>query len=313
MAYFNLRWNRAVATYQTVAAVTTQVLTPYVQNESPLVGEDEGAILVTLADDTSGATIRYTIDNTSVTEDSPEYTAPFVVSSGTTFLRAAAFKTGMVDSDEMLAIYIIGEVADKVATPTFSPTNGNFASTVTVTLTCATVGADMYYTLDGTTPSILSFPYTVPFNLAATTQVKAIGIKSGLTDSNVASKTYTKTSAAEAVYWGPTPLRVLTEADVLALANTSLELDFFRTYPFGGTVADYFAWWSPDVFAVPRLTDGFYLAPFPVSMATPSEGYVDGPTNGWYYYNLTVNGVPGKVFATFFQLGSGSTQNIVVQ
>jgi hypothetical protein len=313
MAYFNLRWSRAVATYQTVATVTEKVETPFVQNESPLVGEDEGAILVTLACDTAGATVRYTLDNTTVTEDSPEYTAPFVVSSGTTYLRAAGFKTGINDSDEMLAIYIIGGAATKVATPTFSPTDGDFASTVTVTLTCVTSGADIYYTIDGTIPTVLSTLYTVPFNLAATTQVKAIGIKSGLTDSNVASKTYTKTSAAEAVYWGPSPLTVLDEAGILALANTSLELDFFRTYSFGGTVADYFYWWSPSAFAVPRLTDGFYLAPFPVSMATSSEGFVNGPTNGWYYLDVTVNGVAGRLYRSFFQLGSGSTQNIVVQ
>ena len=79
-----------------------------------------------------------------------------------------------------------------VATPTFSPTTTTFASTVQVTLATATDGATIKYTLDGSTPTSGSTTYSSPITLSATTTVKAIAIKSGLINSEVASQTYTK-------------------------------------------------------------------------------------------------------------------------
>ena len=54
-----------------------------------------------------------------------------------------------------------------------------------VTLDCTTYGASVYYTLDGSTPSAASTLYGGPFPLTTTTQVKAIAIKTGATDSAV--------------------------------------------------------------------------------------------------------------------------------
>ncbi|MDW5299353.1 MAG: S-layer homology domain-containing protein [Sedimentibacter sp.] len=65
---------------------------------------------------------------------------------------------------------------------------------VTVTLATATSGAGIYYTLDGTTPTASSIKYTASFNVESndtegkTITVKAIGIKSGYTNSVVAEK-----------------------------------------------------------------------------------------------------------------------------
>lgn len=51
----------------------------------------------------SGATIRYTLNNTAVTKNSAVYSAPFNVSSNTT-VRAKAFKVGAADSSEAKAV-----------------------------------------------------------------------------------------------------------------------------------------------------------------------------------------------------------------
>jgi len=73
-----------------------------------------------------------------------------------------------------------------VATPSISPAGG--VAPQLVTLACATEGADIYYTLDGSTPDATDTLYTVPFNLASgNLQVRAIGIKAGLTDSGIAA------------------------------------------------------------------------------------------------------------------------------
>ena len=82
----------------------------------------------------------------------------------------------------------------QVKTPTASPNGGTFAATQNVSLSCATAGADIYYTLDGSVPTIGSTLYTGAFTLSATATVKAFAVKTGMTDSAVITMTFTKSS-----------------------------------------------------------------------------------------------------------------------
>ncbi|MCR5039979.1 MAG: chitobiase/beta-hexosaminidase C-terminal domain-containing protein [Bacteroidales bacterium] len=84
-----------------------------------------------------------------------------------------------------------GNETQTVTAPTISGTTP-FADTTQVTLT-EPEGARAYYTTDGSTPTAESTLYTAPFTLSATTTVKAIAIKDGVS-SSVASKTFTKSS-----------------------------------------------------------------------------------------------------------------------
>ena len=77
-----------------------------------------------------------------------------------------------------------------VATPTFSVVEGEYFAAQSVTISCATSGAAIYYTTDGTAPSAQSTLYTGPITLSTTTTLKAIAIKNG-ESSAVASATYT--------------------------------------------------------------------------------------------------------------------------
>ena len=79
----------------------------------------------------------------------------------------------------------------KVATPTFSPAGGTYTSTQSVTLSCATSGATIRYTTNGSTPSASSPAYSSPITVSSTTTIKAYAVNAGMTDSDVASATYT--------------------------------------------------------------------------------------------------------------------------
>lgn len=65
-----------------------------------------------------------------------------------------------------------------VAAPTISG-NTTFAESTHVTMACATAGASIYYTIDGSTPSAASTLYSDPITLSDTTTVKAIAVKGG--------------------------------------------------------------------------------------------------------------------------------------
>ena len=64
-----------------------------------------------------------------------------------------------------------------VATPVFTPKAGRYEEAQTVSISCATEGASIFYTLDGTTPTSTSTAYKEPFIVSETTTVKAVAIK----------------------------------------------------------------------------------------------------------------------------------------
>ena len=106
-------------------------------------------------------------------------------------------------SNQVRATQIVVTVAetseDFVATPTISG-EADFMDNTTVTIT-AEEGLEVYYTLDGTDPTKASNKYTAPFELTATTTVKAIAYN-GDKASAVAEKTFSKMTiltCAEAV------------------------------------------------------------------------------------------------------------------
>ncbi|HEV8543632.1 MAG TPA: chitobiase/beta-hexosaminidase C-terminal domain-containing protein [Verrucomicrobiae bacterium] len=83
----------------------------------------------------------------------------------------------------------------QAATPAITPAGGSFASSTTVTISTATVGAAIRYTTDGVTmPIATSALYTVPLTLTRSTTIKAKAFASGMTDSTVATATFTITA-----------------------------------------------------------------------------------------------------------------------
>ena len=82
-----------------------------------------------------------------------------------------------------------GSQSEPPAAPTISGKT-SFSDSTTVSLS-GPDGADIYYTLDGSTPTSESTMYTEEFGLSETTTVKSIAILNGVS-SEVASKTFTK-------------------------------------------------------------------------------------------------------------------------
>lgn len=77
------------------------------------------------------------------------------------------------------------------ATPTFSPAAGTYSSGQSVSILDSSLGAIIYYTTNGATPTISSTVYKGPVAVSATTTIKALAAGSNLSASGVASATYT--------------------------------------------------------------------------------------------------------------------------
>ncbi len=80
---------------------------------------------------------------------------------------------------------------EAAATPTFSVAAGEVAKGTEVEIKCATEGATIYYTLDGTNPNADSQVYSTPIVIDEEITIKAIAVKEGFADSNVATAAYT--------------------------------------------------------------------------------------------------------------------------
>ena len=97
-------------------------------------------------------------------------------------------------------ITITISAAGIVGAPTANPTAGTYSENQSVALTSSTEGATIYYTTDGSEPTITggtTKQYTAPILVTGiegqsiTTTIKAIAVKNGMQDSSVETFTYT--------------------------------------------------------------------------------------------------------------------------
>ena len=122
-----------------------------------------------------GAQEGYSYDAKVGTWEGSATSVSFTASSAQ--VRATSIVVTLGDAPAVAAPAIAGEA--------------NFFDSTTITITCATEGAAIYYTLDGSEPNNQSTAYTAPFQLKETATVKAFAQKD--TDlSAVVSKTFTK-------------------------------------------------------------------------------------------------------------------------
>ena len=132
----------------------------------------------------------------------PNYTG-FVITNGTTTNRGIAKNSSNkfgayaisnmnnADYNFYLDIFVQGGVVTPtVATPVLSMASGTYYEAIEVEITCATEGATIYYTTDGSDPTAESEVYTEALIIEESTTVKAIALKEGYDDSGIASASY---------------------------------------------------------------------------------------------------------------------------
>lgn len=78
-----------------------------------------------------------------------------------------------------------------LAVPAFNPPAGTYSSTQSVTIGDATAGATIYYTADGTPPTISSIVYKGPITVSSSETLQAIATETGYNNSPIVTAVYT--------------------------------------------------------------------------------------------------------------------------
>jgi hypothetical protein len=219
--------------------------------------------------------------------------------SSTTTVKAKAFKSGMTDSDAASATYTILE---KVATPTFSPAAGTYTSAQSETISCATSGATIRYTTDGSEPTSSSTLYSGAIGpISVSTTLKAKAFKSGWTDSDTATATITISDKVATPTLNPIGGTYSSPQNVALSCTTS-----------GATIR-----YTTDG-TEPTSTSTAYTTPIPVNSGTvtiKAKAFKSGMTDSdtaTATYTITP---PGTVIPPTFGLSAGSyssPQNVVL-
>ena len=133
--------------------------------------------------------LRYTLDGTDPTEESPVYEGPFSLSDSTE-LRAKVFSDEFFESNITTAR--LTRVWENVATPVIDAAESFSGSKAKVVITSATDGAIIHYTLDGSEPDANSPVYTGPIYVTASCTIKAYAEAVDYLDSVVVTKSIEK-------------------------------------------------------------------------------------------------------------------------
>ncbi|HEV2576218.1 MAG TPA: chitobiase/beta-hexosaminidase C-terminal domain-containing protein [Acidobacteriaceae bacterium] len=155
---------------------------------SPAAGTYTSVQTVTISDATPGATIYYTTDGTTPTTSSTKYTGSITVSSSEA-INAIAVVSGLSNSAVATADYTLN--LPLTQTPALSVATGTYTSIQTVKITDSTLGAKIYYTTDGSTPTTSSTPYKSPITVSTSETLNAIAVATGYAPSAVATANYT--------------------------------------------------------------------------------------------------------------------------
>ena len=288
--YNNSAVGTAAYTIQTTAA--TPVITP-------AAGTYSTAQTVSIGDTTPGATIYYTTNSTTPTTGSTKYTGPITVSSSET-VEAIAVAAGYNNSAVASATYTIAPVA---ATPTYSPAGGTYTTAQTVTISDTTAGAVIYYTTNGTTPSTSSTKYTSPITVSSTETIEAIASGSGLSNSNVASATYTIESPAATPTFSPAG-GTYTSAQTVTISTTTPEAVIYYTTNGTTPTASSNQYYSPITVPASETLQAIAVATGYANSAVGTAVYtINLPAEPAPTFSLAAGTIPSPAAGTNLFLG----------
>ena len=233
-------------TFASTPSGTTQVQAPLI---TPGSESFSGTASVSITDATGGSAIYYTTDGSAPVPGqgtTKQYGTAFTLSSTTT-VNAMATAPGDANSAAATATYTLVPT-QPAPTPIITPKGGKISTTQPISITDASTGAAIFFTIDGSTPSPgvgTTQQFGLPFTLPASATVKAIATASGFATSAVSAQTFTVQRVVVPVL-APSGGAILTTQTVSITDGTSDAAIYFTTdgttpSPGTGTTQQYLA------------------------------------------------------------------------
>lgn len=141
----------------------------------------------------SGGTKYFSTDGTAVSA----YSTPVSITATGTTLQSRCEATGYDPSATKSSTYTL-----TVATPSYSPGAGTYATTQSVTISNSTASATLKYCTDGTNTCdpTAGTTYSTPVSIASTSYLRAIGSKTNYNNSAIQSALYTISAGGTPTY-----------------------------------------------------------------------------------------------------------------
>ncbi|HEX4007358.1 MAG TPA: FG-GAP-like repeat-containing protein [Acidobacteriaceae bacterium] len=156
---------------------------------APAEGTYSSAQTITITESIPGATIYYYASGIVNTNGYVPYTGPITLNEGgTESIEAYATESGYQQSTYSGISYTMNFPV--APTPTFSLAAGTYAAAQSLTISDTVAGATIYYTTDGTVPSIYSTTYTGKITVSGPEVVSAAAVAPGYSLSPTASAEY---------------------------------------------------------------------------------------------------------------------------
>jgi|GEM_PF-4565640 len=265
---------------------------------SPEAGTYAAAQSVSMSCLTGGATITYTVDGSTPTAASTPYDAPLAVDATTT-IKARAFLDGYAGSAVTSGTYYIGQ--ESVPALTGGGTFEGYTE-IDVAIT-GSAGSTIYYTTDGSDPTVSSSSSPTPANVTLeldttspvkTQTVKAFALSTGKAASPITSETYTLSLTTEAAV-------VESAGDVGMYSSIAVDPDGIRHISYFDwtntaikhTYRNGIAWSSPHSIAsgigagggytsIAKLSDTVHIAYYDYTAENLKHAYSSAsPWNSW--------------------------------
>jgi len=247
---------------------------------------------VTINDGTPGASIYYTLDGSTPTTNSTLYAGGKITVASNETIKAIATASGYSTSSVVTAAYTIN--LPPAPTPSFTPPAGTYTSVQYVTLSDGAAGASIYYTTDGSTPTVGSTLYAGGnIGVGATTTINAIAVAPGYSASGVGTATYTFPPPAATPSLSPLP-GAYPGLQNVSLSTTTPGADMY--YTTDGSV--------PDAGSAPYDGPIQVTSAVQVQAVADAAGYTSSPVASGSY-SLS-SPVVGEIAAEFIVTANGS-------